>query len=108
MDTFDAINQRRSTLTDLLDPLGDCMTPEVAKKVVQLRASADANSRMQLLAGKSAAGTLTDEERGVRSLCVGRHLHRDPSSQGPADAGPERSGLMDVRLRSCFSLLWQK
>jgi len=29
-----------SALTDLLDPLGDCMTPEVARKVVQLRASA--------------------------------------------------------------------
>ena len=70
MDTFDAINQRRSTLTDLLDPLGDCMTPEVAKKVVQLRASADANSRMQLLAGKSAAGTLTDEEREEYEACV--------------------------------------
>jgi hypothetical protein len=27
-------------------------TPEVARKVVPLRASADANSRMQLLAGK--------------------------------------------------------
>jgi len=39
----------RSALTGLLDPLGDCMTPEVARKVVQLRASADANSRMQLL-----------------------------------------------------------
>lgn len=40
-----------SALTDLLDPLGDCMTPEVARQVVQLRSSADANSRMQLLAG---------------------------------------------------------
>jgi hypothetical protein len=46
-----------SALTDLLDPLGDCMTPEVARKVVQLRSSADANSRKQLLAGKSTAGT---------------------------------------------------
>jgi hypothetical protein len=59
-----------SALTDLLDPLGDCMTPEVAKKVVQLRASADANGRMQLLAGKSAAGTLSDEERGEYEACV--------------------------------------
>jgi hypothetical protein len=25
-----------SSLTDLLDPLGNCMTPEVARKVVQL------------------------------------------------------------------------
>ena len=59
-----------SALTDLLDPLGDCMTPEVARKVVQLRASADANSRMQLLAGKSTAGTLTDAEREEYDACV--------------------------------------
>jgi hypothetical protein len=59
-----------SALTDLLDPLGDCMTPEVARKVVQLRASADANSRMQFLAGKSTAGTLTDAEREEYDACV--------------------------------------
>ena len=59
-----------AALTDLLDPLGDCMTPEVAKKVVQLRASADANGRMQLLAGKSAAGTLSNEEREEYEACV--------------------------------------
>jgi hypothetical protein len=59
-----------SALTDLLDPLGDCMTPEVARKVVQLRSSADANSRMQLLAGKSTAGTLTDAEREEYDACV--------------------------------------
>ena len=27
------------TLTGMLDPLGECMTPEVARKVAQLRAS---------------------------------------------------------------------
>ena len=59
-----------SALTDLLDPLGDCMTPEVARKVVQLRSSADANSRMQLLAGKSTAGPLTDAEREEYDACV--------------------------------------
>ena len=59
-----------SALTELLDPLGDCMTPEVARKVIQLRASADANGRMQFLAGKSAAGTLSDEEREEYESCV--------------------------------------
>lgn len=46
------------------------MTPEVARKVVQLRASTDSNSRMQLLAGKSTAGTLTGEERDEYEACV--------------------------------------
>ena len=50
-------------LTDLLDPLGECMTPDVARRVIQLRASADQNQRMQVLAEKSAAGTLSTEER---------------------------------------------
>ena len=59
-----------SALTDLLDPLGDCMTPEVARKVVQLRASADANSRMQLLAHKSTAGTLTEEKKVPATIFV--------------------------------------
>ncbi|NCY17907.1 MAG: hypothetical protein EBX39_14340 [Actinobacteria bacterium] len=59
-----------SALTELLDPLGDCLTPEVARKVVQLRASAEANDRMRLLAGKSAAGTLSDEEREEYEACV--------------------------------------
>jgi hypothetical protein len=42
------------TLADLLEPLGECMTPEVAEKVIQLLASAAANERIGLLAGKSA------------------------------------------------------
>lgn len=57
-------------LTDLLDPLGECMTPEVARKVIQLRASADANERMQLLADKSAAGMLSADEREEYEACV--------------------------------------
>ena len=59
-----------SVLTDLLDPLADCMTPEVAGKVIRLRASADANNRMQFLADKSAAGTLTDDEQEEYEACV--------------------------------------
>jgi hypothetical protein len=46
------------------------MTPEVARKVIQLRASANANGRMPFLAGKSAAGTLSDEEREEYEACV--------------------------------------
>jgi hypothetical protein len=53
----------RDTLADLLEPLGDCMTPEVAEKVIQLRASAAANDRIGLLAGKSATGTLSHDDR---------------------------------------------
>ena len=59
-----------TALTELLDPLGECMTPEVARRVIQLRASAEANIRMHLLAGKSAQGTLSEEEREEYESCV--------------------------------------
>ena len=59
-----------TVLTACLDPLGDCMTPEVARRVIQLRASAEANIRMHLLAGKSAQGTLSEEEREEYESCV--------------------------------------
>jgi hypothetical protein len=59
-----------TALTELLDPLGECMTPEVARRVIQLRASAEANTRMHLLAGKSAQGTLSEEEREEYESCV--------------------------------------
>lgn len=57
-------------LTDLLDPLGNCMTPDVAQKVIHLRASNAANERMGFLADKSAAGTLTAAEREEYEACV--------------------------------------
>jgi hypothetical protein len=59
-----------TVLTAILDPLGECMTPEVARRVIQLRASAEANIRMHLLAGKSAQGTLSEEEREEYESCV--------------------------------------
>jgi hypothetical protein len=57
-------------LADLLDPLGNCMTPEVAQKVIHLRASDAANERMRFLADQSAAGTLSAAEREEYEACV--------------------------------------
>ena len=59
-----------TVLTAILDPLGECMTPESARRVIHLRASAEANIRMHLLAGKSALGTLSEEEREEYESCV--------------------------------------
>jgi len=57
-------------LTELLDPLGNCMTPEVAQKVIHLRASDAANERMRFLSDKSTAGTLSAAEREEYEACV--------------------------------------
>jgi hypothetical protein len=65
-----------SALTDLLDPLRDCMTPEVARKVVRLRSSADANSRMQLLRDRSKqGGAMTEAHREV-IVAIAHHGRR--------------------------------
>ena len=54
--------------TDLLDrviePFTDCLTPEAAARVVDVRADAETQARFDALAEKANEGLLTDEERG--------------------------------------------
>ena len=50
-------------LDELLDPIGACLTPEVAERLVQLRAPDSVQSRMEELARKSEDGALSDSER---------------------------------------------
>ena len=50
-------------LNDLLQPLGDCITPEVAQRIVDLRAPASVQQRVEQLAAKSSEGTLDEPER---------------------------------------------
>lgn len=49
-------------LDQLLDPVTRCLTPEAARSLLDLRAPAAAQSRIEELADKSSAGTLTPEE----------------------------------------------
>ena len=46
-----------------MEPVGQCLTPEVAKRIVSLRADRELQSRVDELADKANAGTLSDEER---------------------------------------------
>ena len=46
-----------------MDPVGRCLTPDVARRIVSLRADMDLQSRVDALADKANAGTLSDEER---------------------------------------------
>ena len=52
-----------SVLDRLLDPLGDAMPVEYARKLVELRASSTDQARIDELADKCNEGLLTDEER---------------------------------------------
>lgn len=51
------------TLDRLLDPVRDCLTPEVAARIVALRADETAQARLDELAERNAAGTITSGER---------------------------------------------
>jgi hypothetical protein len=50
-------------LDRFLEPLADCLSPEVAVKVADLRADAEMQSRIDYLADRANEGSLTDEER---------------------------------------------
>ncbi|MBI3911791.1 MAG: hypothetical protein HY320_12785 [Armatimonadetes bacterium] len=50
-------------LDRILDPIGRCLTPEVARQLVELRADPVAQARIEELADKCAEGQLTLDER---------------------------------------------
>jgi hypothetical protein len=50
-------------LDRLLDPVGRALTPEVARKIVSLRADAETQRRIDELADRCTEGQLTPEER---------------------------------------------
>jgi hypothetical protein len=58
MKTLDA-----PVLHRLLDPLGRILTPEVARKLVNLRLDSTAQTHIDKLARKCNEGELTDSER---------------------------------------------
>src|SRR4029453_15978106 len=63
-------SQPPSILDQLLTPLGDCLTPEVARHLVELHASADVQARLEELADKSTEGQLSDAERAEYATAV--------------------------------------
>jgi hypothetical protein len=52
-----------AALDRLLDPVGRCLTPEVARALIALRADAETQARIDELADKCTEGTLSPTER---------------------------------------------
>jgi hypothetical protein len=50
-------------LDRMLEPVGGCLTPEVARRLVQLRADPQLQARIDELAGRCTEGDLTEEEK---------------------------------------------
>ena len=51
-----------AVLDELFDPVSDCLTPDVARRLVALRASSELQGRLDELAEKCSEGALTAEE----------------------------------------------
>jgi hypothetical protein len=51
------------TLDRVLEPVSRCLTPEVARRLVELRADPELQKRLDTLADKCTEGQLTAEER---------------------------------------------
>ena len=51
-----------SVLDRLLDPVRDCLTPEVARRILALRADPVTQAKLDEYAEKNAAGTITPAE----------------------------------------------
>ena len=49
-------------LEEMIEPVARCFTPDVARKIVGLRASVALQSKLDELADKCSKGTLTPEE----------------------------------------------
>ena len=49
-------------LDELLEPVGECLTPDVAARIAGLRAHPQTQDRLDELAEKNAAGKLTRRE----------------------------------------------
>jgi hypothetical protein len=53
----------RAVLDQVLEPLVQGLTPEVARRIAALRASPEVQRRLDELADKSSEGTLSAEQR---------------------------------------------
>jgi hypothetical protein len=59
-----------SILDQLFDPIARCLTPEVASRIVSLRASADVQERLDTLSDRCTEGELTAEEAAEYEIYV--------------------------------------
>ena len=56
------LDRATAGLAKILDPVAQCFTPEVAKRVAELRVDPDVEARIEELAEKCNEGTITSEE----------------------------------------------
>lgn len=57
------MNTSSAVLDELFDPVSQCLTPEVGRRIAGLRASPRVQQTLDELAEKSTEGTLTEAEQ---------------------------------------------
>jgi hypothetical protein len=57
-------------LDRILDPVAECFTPEVARRLAELRADPQTQDRLDALAAKANEGRLTPEEEAAYRQAV--------------------------------------
>lgn len=57
------VKPRRDPLVREMETLGDCLTPDSARRLLKLKADPSVRARVELLGDKCTEGTLTPEER---------------------------------------------
>ncbi len=62
--------KNNATLENMIGPLGECLTPEVARRVVKLKADPKVQARVDYLAGQCNEGLLSPEEKAEYSSYV--------------------------------------
>ena len=62
--------QERNSVAGLMDQLGECLTPEVARRIADLRAAPEIQQRIATLADKCSEGELTPEEESEYDALV--------------------------------------
>jgi hypothetical protein len=65
-----SLEPNAAVLDQLLDPVSECFTPDVARRIAGLRAPPEVQERLDFLADKCIEGTLTPEERDAYEACV--------------------------------------
>jgi len=61
--SYTRLMNRTKILDRLLDPIGSCLTPEVARRLVKFRADIETQHRLDELADKHSEGDLDEAER---------------------------------------------
>jgi len=56
-------NMNNTVLDRFLKPFTECLTPEVAQRIVNLQLDSQSQARLDELAAKANEGQLTDDER---------------------------------------------